>query len=112
MPHINAAVAPVAGAACHIFDGDGFSGAVRRVRDAMGPHVIHLKQQPLCEPAIQRKLKGIEVVVAIVCLETKGTETGQWTLSCNGIDEINGIAIEKVVTLGSGVAGLYKPVVR
>src|SRR3954454_9862083 len=78
----------------------------------MGPHVLGLPQETVCERALEGQLQRVKIAVSVVMLDSKLAEVRQRTLSRHGVEAVIGAGIEKVVALAADIADHADKAVR
>src|SRR5215470_6906734 len=72
----------------------------------MRPHIVHLEQQAVDEAALYGSLQGIEVVVALVRLQSELPEPGQWALAGSRINQVDLVSGEEMMPRAADIADL------
>src|SRR6266436_1857723 len=71
VPNVETRVAPVASTARLILIAKTLAGSAGGIGDGVRPHVLRLQQPAARKAALQRDLKRIEVVVAMIRLQSE-----------------------------------------
>src|SRR5215471_8086356 len=106
VPDVDAGIAAVACTAALVLKGYRLTSADGGVGDAVRPHVIHLEQEAADIAPLDRCLEGIEVVIAIVRLQTERAEALQRALAGRRIDQINRVPGKQMMADAANISQL------